>query len=558
MTAPFLADSELRTIISRGEGQFVEFKSAWDRGSSSPKRLRRRALRDKIADVVAAFANADGGLLLVGVNDDGSVSGHGYSERDVAAFFEVPSRRLTPAPDCRTARFTLDGHEILAFQVPISPEAVMIGGNGFPYRVGSLIVREPQEVINERKQAYRHIGYEQRFCPGATLDDLNLNLAESFLRDTPVGSRPVREALRYYGLIEPDGLDWRVTNAALLLFAHRPALRWHPRAGLRVFRVAGTRIEYGRQRNVAQIGRADPPLASAIVEVGELARSQIQRSERLRGLFFEDIPEYPEFAWQEALVNAVAHRDYEVRGRESEVWFFDDRLEVSSPGELLPPVTVEALREGRAAHVTRNPMLVRVLADAEIMRDEGEGVARVFREMAASLLREPELESANGLFRMTLFNEPVSGKMRPGWSHLLSTLPISDGQRRMLLIRPNGFTEQDYQRVNGTSENEARRRVRDLCTKGVAERQPDAKGAVPTYSVVSALEADARFLEARIPALRTYFDRKSALRNAEYRALFEIDRHSALRELRRLVALDVLAAKGTGRGTRYVFAISRE
>ncbi|MDE0356376.1 MAG: putative DNA binding domain-containing protein [Gammaproteobacteria bacterium] len=558
MTAPFLSDSELRTILSRGEGQFVEFKSAWDLGSKPAKPLWRRALRDKIADVVAAFANADGGLLLVGVDDDGAVSGHGYSEQDVSAFFEVPRRRLTPTPDCRTARFNLDGHEILAFQVPIAPEAVMIGGNGFPYRVGSLIVREPQEAINERKQAYRHIGYEQRFCPGATLGDLNLDLAESFLRETPVGGRPVREALRYYGLIEADGLDWRVTNAALLLFARRPALRWHPRAGLRVFRVSGTRIEYGRQRNVTQIGRGDPPLASAIVEAKELVRSQIRRSERLRGLFFEDIPEYPEFAWQEALVNAVAHRDYEVRGRETEVWFFDDRLEVSSPGELLPPVTVEALREGAAAHVTRNPMLVRVLADAEIMRDEGEGVARVFREMAASLLREPELDSASGLFRMTLFNEPVSGEMRPGWSHLLSTLLVSDGQRRLLLARPTGFTEQDYQRVNGTGEDESRRGVRDLCAKGIAERQLDAEGAAPTYSIVSALEADARFLEARIPELRAYFDRAAALRNADYRALFGMDRHGALRELRRLVALKVLAGRGAGRGTRYVLAIPPE
>ena len=310
---PLLSDSELRTILSRGEGQFVEFKSAWDRGSRPPKRLRRRALRDKIADVVAGFANADGGLLLVGVDDDGTPTGHGYSERDVAAFFEVPRRRLNPATDCRTASLGLDGHEILAFQVPIAPEAVMIDGNGFPYRSGTRIVREPQEVINERKQAYRRVGYEQRFCPDATVDHLDLDFAESFLRETPVGDRPVLDSLQYYGLVESDGRDWRVTNAGLLLFARRPALRWHPRAGLRVFRVAGTRIEYGRRRNVTQVGRADPPLARAIVEVRESARSQVRVSERLRGLFFEDIPEYPEFAWQEALVNAVAHRDYESR-----------------------------------------------------------------------------------------------------------------------------------------------------------------------------------------------------------------------------------------------------
>ena len=558
MTDPFLSDSELRTILSRGEGQFVEFKSAWDRGSSPPKRLRRRALRDKIADVVAGFANADGGLLLVGVDDDGTPTGHGYSERDVAAFFEVPRRRLNPATDCRTASLGLDGHEILAFQVPIAPEAVMIGGNGFPYRSGTRIVREPQEVINERKQAYRRVGYEQRFCPDATVDHLDLDFAESFLKETPVGGRPVLDSLQYYGLVESDGRDWRVTNAGLLLFARRPALRWHPRAGLRVFRVAGTRIEYGRRRNVTQVGRADPPLARAIVEVRESARSQVRVSERLRGLFFEDIPEYPEFAWQEALVNAVAHRDYEVTGRETEVWFFEDRLEVSSPGELLPPVTVEALRDGRHAHVTRNPMLVRVLADAEIMRDEGEGVARVFREMAASLLREPEIESSGGLFRMTLFNGPVSGAMRPGWSHLLGTLPISDGQRRMLLTRPTGFTARDYQKVNGTGEDEAVRRLRDLCEKGIAERRPGAAGSPPSFSVVSALEADARFLETRIPRLRDYFSRKPALKNADYRALFEIDRHSTLRELRRLVTLEVLVDRGTGRGTRYELAISRE
>ena len=149
---------------------------------------------------------------------------------------------------------------------------------------------------------------------------------------------------------------------------------------------------------MTQIGRADPPLASAIHEISDLARHQVGRSEKLVGLHFEDVTEYPDFAWQESLVNAVAHRDYEMQGRETEVWFFEDRLEVSSPGELVPPVTVDALREGRRAHATRNPRLVRVLADAEIMRDEGEGIVRVFREMADRFLREPEMTSETGLF----------------------------------------------------------------------------------------------------------------------------------------------------------------
>ncbi len=276
-------------------------------------------------------------------------------------------------------------------------------------RGGDHVTREPQEVINERKQVYRRVGYEQRFRADATLDDLDLELAREFLARTPFGARPVTEALSYYGLIEQAAQEWRVTNAALLLFARAPALRWHPRAGLRLFRIAGTSRQHGRRRNVTRTGRADPPLASAIAEAHRLAGQQVRRSEKLNGLYFEEVPEYPDFAWQEAIVNAFAHRDYEYQGREVEAWFYEDGMEVSSPGDLLPPVTLARLRERLPAHATRNPLIVRVLADAGVMR-EGEGVARIFEEMAASSLREPEVEMEDGVFSVRLYNEPV------GWA----------------------------------------------------------------------------------------------------------------------------------------------
>ena len=549
---PLLSTAELRTILSRGEGQFVEFKSAWDRGSTPPRPLGRRTLRDKIADVVAAFANADGGLLLVGVDDDGTPTGHGYSDEHVDQFFEVPRRRLAPAVDCRTERLTLDCHEILAFDVPMAPEAVMIDGNGFPYRVGARIIREPQETINQRKQAYRRVGYERRFRPRATVDDLDLSLAESFLKETPLGARSVLEALQRYGLIEPGTDDWRVTNAALLLFARRPALRWHPRAGLRVFRVAGTEIKYGRRRNVTQIGRADPPLASAIHEIRELARHQVGRSERLSGLHFRDVPEYPDFAWQEALVNAVAHRDYEVQGRETEIWFFEDRLEVSSPGELLPPVTVDALREGRRAHVSRNPMLVRVLADAEIMREEGEGIVRVFREMANSFLREPEIISENGLFTITLFNEPEWQAYGPGWLHLVNWFRVTDDQKRMLLLRPHGFTQGDYERLNTMAPEQAAMQIQDLVAREVLVVVPSGDDPLPTFAIRPDHDEFRLFLNDRILKLREHFRKKNWVKNADYREVFNVDRRKATRELRQLAEIfGLLRMEGTRRGAHY-------
>ena len=189
-----LKKEEIRRALSQGEGQFREFKSAWDRGSDPPKKLNWKRLRDKIADVVAAFANANGGMLFVGVEDDGKPTGHGYSDAAAEALLAVPESRLQPRLGYRTGRFDIDGCEVLVFEVDQAPEAVMVIANGFPYRVGAQILREPQELINQRKQALRAVGYEQRFRMEARLADLDLELAEQFLQRTPVGSRPVEEA----------------------------------------------------------------------------------------------------------------------------------------------------------------------------------------------------------------------------------------------------------------------------------------------------------------------------------------------------------------------------
>ena len=117
------------------------------------------------------------------------------------------------------------------------------------------------------------------------------------------------------------------------------------------------------------------------------------------------MPEYPEFAWQEAIVNAVAHRDYNDQGREIEVWFFDNRMEVLSPGDLVPPVTLEELQRRSPSHASRNPLLVRALAQVGIMRDEGEGIPRIFEEMEESLLKQPEITVEASQFSVVLRNE---------------------------------------------------------------------------------------------------------------------------------------------------------
>jgi ATP-dependent DNA helicase RecG len=115
---------ELKRLISQGEGQFIEFKSLWDLKEGQGKSLSRRAVRDFVAEYVAAFANADGGVLLLGVDDDGTPSGHSYPDEAVRDIIAVPERRLRPAIQIDVQQLSLNGRKIIVFQIPIAPDAV--------------------------------------------------------------------------------------------------------------------------------------------------------------------------------------------------------------------------------------------------------------------------------------------------------------------------------------------------------------------------------------------------------------------------------------------------
>lgn len=258
-------------------------------------------------------------------------------------------------------------------------------GSVLPYRMGTEVVRVPERVINQRKDAYRRVGYDGRFRCDALVESLDLELARSFFERTPVAGRPVTDALRHYRLIARERSGWRLTNAALLLFARRSGVHSRLRAGIRLSRVAGAKR---RRLEVTLLARIDLPIAQAVREALRVGRDT----------------EYPEFAWKEGLVNAVAHRDYEIWNREIEVRLSDDRVEITNPGGIAPPASQHVLSSGRPSHAARNPLLVDALAGAGMMRDEGEGIPAMFGEMREHGLPPPQIAVERGIFTLTLRN----------------------------------------------------------------------------------------------------------------------------------------------------------
>ena len=195
--------------------------------------------------------------------------------------------------------------------------------------------------------------------------------------------------------------------------------------------------------------------------------------------------------------------------------------------------------------------MVRVLADAGIMRDEGEGIPRIFEEMQESLLKDPEIEVHDGIFMLRLLNEPSFVGPSAGWKKLVGDLQVSATQRRVLLAHPTGFTNEEYQRLNNVDRDEAYRQIQELVQRGILQKATSAGRRVP-YRVTADLHRARSFLDARIPKLREHFRRSPTLTNAQYRDLFGVTRNVAGRDLGQLVDEGFLSREGERRGTHYV------
>jgi ATP-dependent DNA helicase RecG len=541
-------DTKLRLLIAEDEGQYHDRKSLLE-GPPGQKRPRdRKVVRDQIAEYVAGFANAEGGVLICGVENDGTITGHRYPTDQVDTMLQVPATRLVP-PQPAGRRVVLDGVELLVFEVEMSAVAVQVSSDGYPYRIGDTTTQWSEAKINATKERGLIESAEARIAT-VTLAQLDDVLIARAIEGAGLSGLAAPDYLVRRRLADRRGDVLVVRQAAELLFARADHVIEHPNAGVRVFRVSGTERLTGTQHNVQEFPRIEGNLPSVLEQVRTLLGTLIHRSARLHDLFFKEMPEYPTFAWQEAVVNAVAHRDYAIQGQTVEIWLYSDRLVVLSPGSLLPEVAIEELREGQSAHASRNPRIARVLADLGVMRDQGEGIPRMFDEMQISFLRVPEVDVVSGRFSVVLHNEPIFGTADPRWSQMVRGLPLAVSQKRALAgLVDRDFANADYTKLNATDRDTAYRELQDLVARGFLETT--GAGAGTRYHVVrEAVPAFAEFPPRE--RLELQMSVVGHITNADYREAFGVDRRAATAALTELVRQGQLVREGQRRGARYV------
>jgi ATP-dependent DNA helicase RecG len=544
-------DAELLgRLLARDEGQFLEFKSAYERpGGVDLRRRKATAVAWDIAETLSAMANADGGTLLLGVEKDKAVTGVDYPDDKLTLLRQATQNLLQPPLKAHLTELIHEGRRILAFEVDSSLVPHQLADGRYLLRVRDQNLPFPADQIAILKRARAGGQYERQFVHEARFEDLDPHLLARFAQRLG-DPRPAEDILyRDYHLVDFQNGQARLTLAALLLFAQDP-LRWHPRPGIDFVKFEGTERRYGPELNVVRRARIEHPLFNLIDEAFALIKEHVRERTVLHDLLFVEQFEYPAFAWQEAIINAVAHRDYGLTGTSIEVWMFDDRLEVRSPGDLPGPVTLERLLRRERMHFSRNPLLVRVLTDLGYMRDLGEGIPRMFEVMEQSYLHPPEFSQDGFMFQVTLRNTPVYDLQTQRWLQQFADYPLNERQRRILAYahqHGHAFTNHAYQKVSEVERDSAYREIQEMVRLGLVARPSGQYGR--TYSVVGPTAVE--LIPDGLRTILAILSARGYVTNRDLRQAWGVSHSTAWHRVKELINEGFLRQAGEKRGTRY-------
>ena len=487
--------------IEVGESYYREFKSALEGppGKKTPREIKE--VCNDIAKTLVAFANADGGELFIGIEDNNTVTGLPYSDDNNSGILKAPDNyvlRETPLPIKRASLIDYDGKKVAYFSVEKGSRYVHVTSKGecFQRKDRESVPTNPEAIRFSREEEVSR-EYDRQFIDLANISDLDLDLVRTVSQSISKSMSP-EKFLQYLELAEFDGSRLRLRRAALLLFAKHPT-KWHPRNQVRILRVKGTEEKTGENFNIEEVGEISGNIFTISEKSWELLRPHLAKTRFSKDAIFKTQIIYPELACREALINAITHRDYSLEGRGIEVKVFDDRLEVLSPGKLLSSISIKDLEELKGVHQSRNTYIARVLREFGYIRELGEGIKRIFELMKSNDLVNPKIESPNKSFIVTLYHKFIYSKEEKLWLDQFESFNLSREQKTVVRLGLNGRLISSAEIFNETgivSEDILRQLIESLRSLGILNtklskdevyriKQPNQKMRdVPRYQIV--------------------------------------------------------------------------
>lgn len=433
--------NRIKQSIGLGESHFREFKSAYEQRPEGSIRRDAKSIAKDVGEALVAFANADGGELIVGIEDDGTITGVPHIREFLDIILNAPYTHVhndTPLSDVRVSKMRIANmpeSKILHFSVQKSTEYIHLTSDGrCMQRRDRNTIPVSVERIQYKRQERAAMEYDREPISEAGVGDIDI-VTVGELADLIMPGASPELFLQYLDLAEYTVRGLRLKKAALLLFA-KDVSKWHPRVQVRIIRVAGSRIGSGEEYEVAKDEIIRGSIMKLMMEAWDILRPYLAVTTLGENSVFVETLLYPETACREALTNAIAHRDYSIEGRGIEIYVFDNRIEVVSPGGLLPTVQLAALKALKRVHQSRNPYVTRTLREAGYMRELGEGIPRIFSAMAARDLAAPELIEERNEFKVILHSKSIFSDVDQSWldNYLEFALSIED-KKVMLLCK---------------------------------------------------------------------------------------------------------------------------
>ena len=363
------------------------------------ERKRAKISMQDLANEIASFSNANGGVIAVGITDDGKIEGfNNYGINKLNDFQKVITNYLSPTPNYKTELIEVENvknekDNIILFHIEPALNFIVRNNKDEVYlRQGDSSIKLNTEQVRSLEYEKRERNFESEVLKMSSTDDIDLEVMDIYKNKIGATEIPNEQVLKARGFLVEDNGKLCFTKAGMLLFGKNPSV-YLPSARVRVLKFEGINFQVGTEMNIVKDRTFDKCLYKTLEETRDFINSQLREFTHLnqQGIF-ETVPEYPEFAWYEGLVNAVTHRDYSNTGEYITVKLFDDRLEILSPGKLSGFITLDNMKTER---YSRNPQIARVLTEFGIVRELNEGVKRIYSEMQRFYLKDPIYSEPN-------------------------------------------------------------------------------------------------------------------------------------------------------------------
>ena len=497
---------------------------------------------------VTALSNTDGGVILIGVRDDGEVIGRALTEGVTDSIHQAALLVHDPG------RYRI--REVNVEGTPIAVVSVAKRSQGFAQTPdGQVLVRRGARsvpLMGAELLSFITSRALERFDEtdsGVPLTEADPELIEDLRQVFRWRGPTAAERLVEHRFATANGVT-TLTVAGALLLLNDPTTRLG-KACVEILRFPDEGVNYDRRVEFSG------PVHQQVADATEFLMGELGTDLIVSGARRYELAKIPEVVLREALANAVAHRSYEELGRAVRVELRPDRVSIVSPGGLPEPVTEENIRETQAA---RNIRVIGALRRFRLAEDAGRGVDVMQDSMAEALLDPPVFEDLGHSVSVTLpIRGPISPQERAWVMEVERSGEIAPMDRIPLVhaARGEALTNSRVRDLLGVDSRDARLSLRRLRDAGFVEQLGERGGAA--YVLATAVKAPAAFRMSRADLRAFVLDlaAEGPLTNARVRAETGLDRIETFRLLDRLVQEGRLRRRGEKRGSHYVLRAAR-